>query len=91
MSKTTASTKFLGTAFFMLLALSGAVSAQTAERTILRAGKLLDVKSGRVLTNQAIVIDGDKITSVGPASELKSFSNDRVIDQIGRASCRERV
>jgi imidazolonepropionase-like amidohydrolase len=80
MSKTTASTKFLGTAFFMLLALSGAVSAQTAERTILRAGKLLDVKSGRVLTNQAIVIDGDKITSVGPASELKSFSNDRVID-----------
>jgi imidazolonepropionase-like amidohydrolase len=64
----------------MLLVLPGAISAQTAGRTILRAGKLLDVRSGRVLTSQAIVIEGDKIVSVGPASELKASPSDNVID-----------
>ncbi len=80
MSKSTASTKFLCTTFLMLLVLPGAISAQTAGRTILRAGKLLDVRSGRVLTSQAIVIEGDKIVSVGPASELKASPSDNVID-----------
>ncbi len=51
MSKTTASTKFACTVFLMLLVLPAEVSAQTAQRTILRAGKLLDVRSGKVLTN----------------------------------------
>ncbi len=80
MSKRTASTKFLCAIFLILLALSVAISAQTAERTIVRAGKLLDVKSGRVLTNQAVVIEGDKITSVGPTSEIKASPSDKVID-----------
>ena len=35
---------------------------------MVRAGKVLDVKSGRTLTDQAIVIEGDKIVSIGPAS-----------------------
>ena len=80
MSKTTASTKFACTVFLMLLVLPAEVSAQTAQRTILRAGKLLDVRSGKVLTNQAVVIEGDKIASVGPASELKASPSDKVID-----------
>jgi len=77
MSKTTASTKFVCTVFLMLLVLPAEVSAQTAQRTILRAGKLLDVRSGKVLTNQAVVIEGDKIASVGPASELKASPSER--------------
>jgi len=47
---------------------------------VVRAGKLLDVKSGKLLANQAIVIEGDRITSVGPASELKASPSEKVID-----------
>lgn len=48
----------------LLLAVSGL--AQTApQTTVIHAGRLLDVKTGRVLTNQQIVIEGDKIVSVG--------------------------
>jgi len=35
-------------------------------RTIIKAGHLLDVKTGQTLTNQQIIIEGDKIVSVGP-------------------------
>jgi imidazolonepropionase-like amidohydrolase len=42
--------------------------AQTAPKTtVIRAGHLLDVKSGQMLANQQIVITADKIVSVGPA------------------------
>ena len=37
-------------------------------RVVVRAGHVLDVKSGKMLSNQAIVIEGDKIVSVGVAS-----------------------
>src|SRR5215510_12240272 len=36
-------------------------------RTVIHAGHMLDVKSGRVLDNVTVVIDGDKITSLGQA------------------------
>jgi len=39
------------------------------KRTIVHAGKLLDVKTGKTLVDQAIVIEGDKIVSIGPASK----------------------
>ena len=65
----------------LLLATFGAGSAQqSAKRTIVRAGKLLDVKSGKLQTNQVVVIEGDKIVSVGPASEIKPSSSDTLID-----------
>src|ERR671922_1106530 len=35
-------------------------------RTIIHAGKLLEVKTGKTLSDQAVVIEGDKIVSVGP-------------------------
>ncbi len=66
---------------FLLLATFVPASAQqSTRRTIVRAGKLLDVKSGKLQTNQVVVIEGDKIVSVGPASEIKPFSTDTVID-----------
>src|SRR5215475_271156 len=34
-------------------------------RTVIHAGHMLDVKSGRMLDNVTIIIDGDKITGVG--------------------------
>ena len=52
-----------------LLLLAVSALAQTApQKTVIHAGRLLDVKTGRVLTNQQIVIEGDKIVSVGPAA-----------------------
>jgi imidazolonepropionase-like amidohydrolase len=54
---------------FMLLATCAL--AQTApQKTIVQAGRLLDVKSGRLLTNQQIVIEGEKIVSVGPTTAV---------------------
>jgi imidazolonepropionase-like amidohydrolase len=55
--------------FAVVLLLATCALAQTApQKTIINAGRLLDVKSGRLLTNQQIVIEGDKIVSVGPAT-----------------------
>jgi imidazolonepropionase-like amidohydrolase len=76
-SKTT--TRFAWTVLLLLATFSQA-SAQSAKRTIVRAGKLLDVKTGKLQTNQVVVIEGDKIVSVGPASEIKTSSADTLID-----------
>ncbi len=54
-------------AAFLLLAVS-ALAQSAPQKTVINAGRLLDVKTGRVLTNQQIVIEGDKIVSVGPAA-----------------------
>jgi len=37
-------------------------------RAVIRPGHVLDVRTGKMMENQAIVIEGDKIVSVGPAS-----------------------
>jgi imidazolonepropionase-like amidohydrolase len=66
-----------------LLALSVSLSAQTTPapaRTIVRAGRILDVRTGKTLTNQAIVIEDGKIVSLGADSGAKSDANTTVID-----------
>jgi imidazolonepropionase-like amidohydrolase len=55
-----------------------AVAQQSAQRTVIRAGHVLDVKSGKMLNDQAILIEGDKIISVGPASA--ALANATTID-----------
>jgi imidazolonepropionase-like amidohydrolase len=45
-----------------------------------RAGRLFDSKTGRVLTKQVILITGDKITDVGPESQIKIPAGVQVID-----------
>src|ERR1700693_484971 len=48
-----------------------AQQAAPAPKTIvIRAGRLLDVKTGKTLTNQIIVIQGDKIASVGSGAPV---------------------
>src|SRR6266853_4779818 len=41
-------------------------TAPAPKTVVIRAGHLLDVKTGKTLTNQVIVIQGDKIASVAP-------------------------
>jgi imidazolonepropionase-like amidohydrolase len=57
-----------------------AAYGQNPQRVVIRAGRVIDVRSGKALANQAIAIEGGKIVSVGPASELKSMPGDKVVD-----------
>jgi len=45
---------------------SGQTQATAPKTTVIHAGKLLDVKTGKMLSDQEIVIEGDKVTSLGP-------------------------
>ena len=57
-----------------------AAGQQPAKRTLIRAGKVLDVRTGKMLSGQVIVVEGDRIASVGPAADLKPSPSDAVID-----------
>ena len=52
----------------------------TKETVLIKAGRLVDVRSGRVLTDQAILIEGDRIRQVGPAQSIQAPADARVID-----------
>jgi len=52
----------------LLLLAAGAVQAQEPEATYILAGRLLDVRSGRLLENQVIVIRGERIEQVVPVA-----------------------
>jgi imidazolonepropionase-like amidohydrolase len=65
----------------LLLAFSSVVLGQQYQkRTIILPGKLLDVKTGKLETNQAIVIEGDRIVSVGPVAEAHPAASDDTIE-----------
>jgi imidazolonepropionase-like amidohydrolase len=57
-------------------------AAPAPSRTLVRAGKLLDVRTGKTLTNQSIVIQDGKIVSVGPDSG--AAGDTQVIDLSGK-------
>ena len=50
------------------------------EGVAIRAGRLFDPRTGTNLANQVIVIQGDRITDVGPADRVKIPAGARVID-----------
>ena len=50
-----------------LLMLCLVASAAPAELIALRADRMLDVESGRILTNATVLVDGEHITAVDPA------------------------
>jgi imidazolonepropionase-like amidohydrolase len=54
--------------------------AHPAKTVVVRAGRLLDVKSGKMLSNQTIIIHGDKIASVGTVTDQLVPTDATVID-----------
>jgi len=54
--------------------------AQAAKRTVVRPGRVLDVRTGELRPSQAIVIEGEKILQMGPAGEVKPAAGDTTID-----------
>lgn len=67
-------------AVVLILTTAVVMSAQTPQAVAIRAGKMFDPKSGTNLTNQVVLISGDKITEVGPAASVKIPAGARVID-----------
>jgi imidazolonepropionase-like amidohydrolase len=62
------------------LILSSANLAAPPPDTYIRAGHLLDVRAGKMLSNQIIVIHGDKIASIAPADQVQIPAGANVID-----------
>ena len=52
------------------LGAAGAQSSPAPKMVAIRAGRLLDVKTGKTLSNQVIVIQDDKIVSVGSSAQI---------------------
>jgi imidazolonepropionase-like amidohydrolase len=73
---------FFSVALFLLAGMATSVSAQTSasKRTVVHPGRLLNVRTGELRANQAIVIEGDKIVQIAAASEVKTAAGDTVID-----------
>src|SRR5882672_1493810 len=73
-----------GVAFaFALVTLAGlaiTTSAQAPKRTVIRAGRVLNVRTGELRANQAIVVEGDKIAQIAPSSEITAAAGDTTIN-----------
>src|SRR5436190_6478713 len=65
--------KLIRLSFAILLVVAGMASAQNTNSpklTAIRAGRLIDVKSGQVVSDAVILIEGEKITAVGKGLPL---------------------
>jgi imidazolonepropionase-like amidohydrolase len=58
-------------------------STASPRRVIVRAGHLLDIKTGNMLAGQTIAIEGDKIVSIGPTAEAKPAAGADIVDLSG--------
>src|SRR5687768_5968621 len=71
--------------FCMIFLWAVVVHAQSPSLKVIKAGKLIDVVSGKLLTNQIILIEGNKIKEVGGAvtipagAEMIDLSNYTVL------------
>jgi len=72
---------------FAVLMTAGAVATvaqpaaqPAATRTLVRAGHLLDVKTGKLLDSQTIVVVGDTIQAISPTAQVQPQAGDTVVD-----------
>jgi imidazolonepropionase-like amidohydrolase len=82
-------TRYLATSLLLLVACA-ITSAQTPPPdhlppspdhwTVIRAGRLFDTKSEKLVSNQVVLIRGDRITEVGPTEKVKVPDGAMVID-----------
>src|SRR3981081_30090 len=64
-----------------LLALAIQLAAQQNPRHVVGlAGRLLDVKTGKLLSDQTLVIEDGRVVSAGPAAEAKALTDAVRID-----------
>ena len=69
---------------FVLCLFSAVTFAQESrppeKAVVLRAAHILDVRTGRMLDGQAVLIQGDRIVKVGPADQITAPAGAEVID-----------
>ena len=72
----------IATVLAALCGMAITASAQTPvpKRTVIRAGRVLNVRTGELKANQAVVIEGDKIAKIAPSSEITPAAGDTTID-----------
>jgi imidazolonepropionase-like amidohydrolase len=63
--------------------LSQPAQKPAAARTWVRAGSLLDVKTGKLLDSQTLIVVGDTIQSIAPSAQVPAQPGDAVIDLSG--------
>jgi imidazolonepropionase-like amidohydrolase len=63
---------------------NGQSTDKATHRTLVRAAHLVDVKTGKTLDNQTIVVVGDSIQSVGSTASVTAQADDVVIDLGGK-------
>ena len=66
--------------FALQIVLMGSVVAQTPSRILVRAGKLLDVRTGEEASGKTIVVTGDKVTAIADTASTPAAASDAVID-----------
>ncbi len=66
--------------FFLISSLGLAGPAAFAQKTLLHCGHLLDVRTGRLLTQQTIVVEKDRITAVQAGYTAAGGPQDQVIN-----------
>ena len=67
----------------LALALTAAVAQEPAPRTLLRAGHVLDVRTGKEAADQTIIVAGDKIVAIAATASTPKQGDDREIDLSG--------
>ncbi len=54
--------------------------------TLVKAGRLLDARSGRYLEQQAVLVEGERIKEVGPTAAVASRTPDAIVVDLGAAT-----
>src|SRR5438046_1787815 len=62
------------------IAFTASAQAPASKRTVIRAGRVLNVRTGELRGNQSIVIEGEKISQIAPSAEVKAAAGDTTID-----------
>jgi imidazolonepropionase-like amidohydrolase len=78
--RTTKHSKSYLSLILLQIAFVVSASAQTAARTLIRTGHILDVKTGEEPAAQTIVVTGDRITAIAPTASTPKQAGDTEID-----------
>jgi imidazolonepropionase-like amidohydrolase len=65
---------------FAILLFAAVLHAQSVPTVAVRAGHMFDSKSGQMLAKQVVLIQGERITDVGPEDQVKIPTGAQVID-----------
>ena len=58
--------------FLLVLLAAQVIAQQSSHSIVIHAGHVLDVKTGRMLSDQTLVIEGGKIVGIGASAETKA-------------------